>query len=55
MAASSPLGRGVLQEAMGPASHPLLMLMYVTGAGVARRQHPPPRALHSQRRSARVT
>lgn len=34
MAASSPLGRGVLQEAIGPALHPLLMLMYVTGAGL---------------------
>lgn len=52
---SSPLGRGVLQEAIGPAQHPLLLLMYVTGAGVARRQHPPPRALHSQRGSALVT
>lgn len=52
--ASSPLGGGVLQETIGPALHPLLMLMYVTGAGVARRQYPPPRALRSQRGSALV-
>lgn len=49
------LGREVLQEAIGPALHPMWMLMDVTGAGVARRQHPPPRALHSQRGSAPVT